>query len=856
MGFLSNCLSTIGRFLRRLAHYLWLLLKVATVLAATVLLGAGLFLGWLSLDADKRLENVAALTSPEKAKLPQPITVYSSDGKLIGSSGAQQRIVVTGDNISPFAKKATVAIEDQRFYQHHGIDFQAIARALWVNIRAGGRVQGASTITQQYVRNVYLNFEKTSLRKMREAALALQLEGIWGKKRILDAYLNTVYFANGCYGIEAAARYYFNVKARDLTPAQSASLIAIVKDPSAFEPRAHPDINLQRRNLILDEMFSQGYLTQAQVLVAKRTRLVLRKTGELNKISDANRQLLSLVLTELDKTIDPVDRARGGLRVESSFNMAQIYRARIQLAAVYKGLPANNRPVVASSFLDPRTGRIILLAHSRKKGYFNFSTQAIRQPGSTVKAFTFAALLAKGQRADSPVDNSPLEVKDKNKGTYTLTPSRSVSTVGDALRFSQNPAFWRLYQAAGPKKVLALEKKLGLTKMDSNPAAALGGTRLGTSSLRLASAYGVFAFDGLQKPPHAIVSVRDLLDNLVYRDDYPPRRVIPDEYARQENAALVRVVGEGFPQLKESVTISDSREVAGKTGTTEDNADAWFVGYTPQLAGAVWTGYPKSRQSLQSVAGEAVFGATVPAQNWNEIAAALLKNKPVLKFPRPRNVQLVPRVVDFSLAAARARLEMLGFSNISEESKFNEFRPSQRVLSLDPAPGSWVSRNKLIRLVYTINEKPMPSLVGGNYIDLLENEGRFFDLSVRLVASGRPTGTVLQQSILPGTPVTKNQQLAIVLSTKRAPAIIKTEIKKVPYYPSSSELQQLRQEAARQARRETIPDLLGLSLADAQNILESISMRPRATGTGEVQAMDPSPGNRVARGTTVRLIGN
>ena len=164
MGFLSNCLSTIGRFLRRLAHYLWLLLKVATVLAATVLLGAGLFLGWLSLDADKRLENVAALTSPEKAKLPQPITVYSSDGKLIGSSGAQQRIVVTGDNISPFAKKATVAIEDQRFYQHHGIDFQAIARALWVNIRAGGRVQGASTITQQYVRNVYLNFEKTSLR--------------------------------------------------------------------------------------------------------------------------------------------------------------------------------------------------------------------------------------------------------------------------------------------------------------------------------------------------------------------------------------------------------------------------------------------------------------------------------------------------------------------------------------------------------------------------------------------------------------------------------------------------------------------------------------------------------------------
>lgn len=841
----------------RLARFCWLSLKVIAVLVALAILLAGISVAFLAIEADKRLGDVAALTNPSQARLPQPIKVYSAEKRLIGSSGAQQRIIVTGNRISPNMRNATVAIEDQRFYQHQGVDFQAIARALWVNARSGASMQGASTITQQYVRNVYLNFEKTNIRKAREAALALQLEGVWSKRRILDSYLNTVYFANGCYGVEAAARYYFGVTAAELTPAQSALLAAIVKDPEAYNPRSNPSQAKARRNLVLDEMFAQGYITRRQVVGAKRGNLGLVPPPPGQKISPANRQLLTLTLTELNRTLSEPERARGGLNVYTSYNMAMISRSRDYLSKVYQDLDYKSRPVIATSFLDPRNGRIVVLAHSKKRGFFNYATQAIRQPGSTVKAFTVASLLARGGRLSDPVDNSAVEVKDERRGSYTITPTQGAPTVADAIRFSQNPAFWRLYQKAGPRRVLALEKRLGLNKMDANAAAALGGTKLGASSLQMASAYGTFADDGLRQRPHTIVTVRDFLGNTVWTDKElgSGRRALPDEYARQVNKALVRVVSDGFPQLKESITLSKSREVAGKTGTTEDNADAWFVGYTPQLSGAVWTGYPTSRRPLESAAGEAIYGATVPAQTWNKLASEMLRNRPALKFPPPRNVQRVPRVVGFSLQEANRRLALMRFTNVTQITKFDADSPAGRVVLVSPGQGSWVSPKRQIRLTYTINEKPMPTLVGSNYIDLIEGDGRFFNLSVRVVPSAKPTGTILSQSIPPLVPVKKNAALTVTLATKRAPAKIKTKIERVPYTPSGSELSQLRAEARRESKRETIPDIIGLPMAQAQDVLESIGMRTRAVGSGTVESTDPSPGTRVSRGTTITLSG-
>lgn len=843
------------RISKRALTWFWIFLKTLAILAVLACLALSLTIAWLAIEADQKLKNVAALTNPEQAKLPQPIKVFSAEGRFIGSSGAQQRIIVTGRDISQNMRNATIAIEDQRFYQHNGVDFQAIGRALWVNARSGATMQGASTITQQYVRNVYLNFEKTNLRKMREAALALQLEGVWSKRRIIDSYLNTVYFANGCYGVEAAARYYFGVNANQLTPSQSALLAAIVKDPEGYNPRSNPVEAKKRRNLVLDEMFAQGFINRRQVIIAKRGDLGLIKEPLGRRISSANRQLLALTLTELNRTLTPPERARGGLNVRTSFDMRAISYARLYLADVYKDLPKDKRPVIASSFLDPRNGRIVSLASSKRNGFFNFSTQAIRQPGSTVKAFTLASLLYRGSQLSDPVDNSSLEVQNNKGGSYTITPTQGVSTIADALRFSQNPAFWRLYQKAGGKRVLALEKRLGLNQMDSNAAAALGGTKLGASSLQMASAYGTFADDGIRHRPHAIVQVRDILGNLIWSDSRlePGRRALPKEYARQVNKALVRVVSDGFPQLKESISLSKTREIAGKTGTTEDNADAWFVGYTPQLSGAIWTGYPTSRRPLSSAAGEAIYGATVPAQTWNKLAGQLLFNRPALKFPPPSNVQRIPPVIGLSLAEARRRLAMMRFNNIVELVKFDANRPASQVVAVSPQQGSWVSRKRTVKLTYTVNQKPMPNFVGQNYIDFVNEEGKFFTLDIRVEASSQDTGTIIEQSIAPGTAVAKGETLTIVLATKRAPAKIKRE--KVPYVPSDSELAQLRREAERQSRQETVPDLIGLPLAQAQDVLESVGFRTRAYGDGEVETMTPSPGTRLSRGRTITISG-
>lgn len=834
------------------ARWAWRIILALVTMAALLLIGVSV---WVYRKAGQEIRTIPALADPSRAPLPQPISFYSADGVLLGRYSPQQRIVLGANQIPKLMRDATVAIEDQRFYEHRGVDLQALVRAAWVDLRAHSAQQGGSTITMQYARNVYLNFHKTAHRKLQEVALALQLEAQWTKQRILTAYLNTVYYGDGAYGVEAAARDYFGVPARRLTIAQAAMLAGLVQDPVADDPRAHPDAARVRQAQVLDEMFGQGYITRQQLLEAKAHPVRIQPQPKARR--PAEPQLEALLRSELDRTLSPVQRARGGLAVTATFRMADIRRARAALKAVYPTLGAK-RPTVAASFVDPRTGRIVVVASNARRGYFDYATQARRQPGSVVKAFTTAKYIEEGGQLADPVDNSPLHVHDQ-RHDYTVTPSHPATTVGEALRFSQNPAFWRLYQKAGPARVLDLERKLGLTNMDDNPAAALGGVRYGTNTLQVAGAFAAIANSGRYIRPHAILRVRDLLGNTIYTDQPQARQVIPAEYDRQVLVGLRGVVEHGFPLLRAHLPLADTRQIAGKTGTTEDNADAWFAGATPQLAGVVWTGYGKRRIPLTNLPGGAVWGSTVPASTWNRLASDLLRGQPVLHFPAPKGLVVLPAMVGHQINQAQAALSARRLVAVQYVGKVAPLATPGIVLSVSRPAGTWVKPDTPLRVVYAVAQRTMPDLVNGTYLDAVRALGDFAPITAKLSPSNQPTGTVLSQSPPAGSLLMAHAPVTLDVATRRAPPI--TKVKKVLYVPSNSELGQLRSQIAqmkaqlaRKQARPVVPDVTGLEPGSAQRVLESLGWRVIERGTGiGIADQRPQPGTPLSTGATVTL---
>lgn len=826
---------------------------------AVLLLAAGMFFGYQKVKSlQLSTKELPVLTHPERTNLPGPVKVFSADGKLLGSTQPQKRIIVNSRMINSNVKKATVAIEDQRFYEHGGIDFQSAARALWIDLRRKGYSQGASTLTMQYVRNVYLNQQKTAERKLKEIALSLQLESIWSKDRILTAYLNTVYYGNGTYGIQAAAKEYFDKDAKDLSLAQAALLVGVPNDPATYDPRIHFDKAWQRARLILDEMFHQNMIDKATWQKAKKHKPKIARPKQGPRIFDP--QLYQAAIEEAKKELPKHVYSRGGFNINLSISQRGQHRAQRILKSVYKGV--GQKPIIAATFVDPATGRIKLMTASKQKGYFDFARQSIRQPGSTVKLFTTLTYLQKGGQLIDRIDNSPLKVKDGNRN-YTIQPTSDVSDVSGALRFSQNPAFWRLFQKAGPKSVLKNEKALGLAGMDANSAASLGGVKYGVTTMQMAGAAGGLANNGSFYKPHVVVNiVNPQTGQTLFSDQESifPKKAVEPEYAKRVNQAAMGVVNQGLPQLKQSVSLAKNRQVAGKTGTTEDNADAWFVGYSPNLSGAVWTGYEKGRRSLRNVGGVQgeVFGATIPAKTWNNIAKGLYSNLSKKNFAKPTGTVEIPSVRGKSQVQAVAILNRYRLSNIELRPVFRPLAKAETVLRVSPKVGSFVSPQTKINVYYQRSERPAPNFVGKNYLSVYRQLGDYIELKPKLVDSDRPTGTILAQYPLAGQPIKAGEELQITLATKRAPAKIIT--KKVEYVPTKSELAQLRRRIQRtQDRNEwientrVVPDLEGLSTVDASQILDSLDLKILFNRSGTITGQTPRSGERVVVGRSIRV---
>ncbi len=585
-----------------------------------------------------------SLSSLRPVAIGQNSFVYAADGSLLGAIPAERnRQPVPLGRMSPYMRKATVAIEDRRFYEHGGIDFEGIARAFWSDIRAGRVVEGGSTITQQLVRNLYISREVTLKRKLKEACLAIKLSRARSKNWILGAYMNQVYYGNHAYGVEAAAQTYFSRHARSLTLKQSALLAGMPQAPSVYDPFTRPAEALARRDAVLRSMANAGYITAEQLGEATADRDLHLKPGKLyTRIREP--YFFSYVRNELIKEYGANTVRSGGLRVSTTIDPRLQAEAR---QAIVDTLYLKEDPAAAIVSINPANGAIrAMTAISRRRGnQFNLAAQARRQAGSTFKTFVLTAAIAEGMNPDStsyvsaPFHYQPDPYSPAwDVATYDHSYLGSTSVTNATLR-SDNTVYAQLTLDVGPEKVADMAHRLGvqssLTTREGAYVPSLGLGSIAVSPLDMASAYSTIAAGGIYSRPMAITKV--VLANGKEDTDAgwgkPVRRRAISDWVAYEVTKI----------LEENMTSGTGtgayfgRPSAGKTGTTDDYADAWFCGFTPNLETTVWVGYPAGEIPMRNVHGISVSGPTFPAQIWRIFMQNALGSSREADFTVPVN---------------------------------------------------------------------------------------------------------------------------------------------------------------------------------------------------------------------------
>jgi penicillin-binding protein 1A len=620
---------------RRRRLVLWL---VGGLACLTVLLAIGGFGGAAAITSQ------CNLSSLQPVAIGQNSFVYAADGSLLGSIPAERnREPVALAHMSPWAAKATVAIEDRRFYQHGGIDPEGILRAVIADIRAGRIVQGGSTITQQLVRNLYIGKERTFRRKLVEACLAVKLSDAWSKDRILQAYMNQVYYGNHAYGIEAAAQTYFSRHAHGLTLRQSALLAGLPQAPTDFDPFHDPAAALGRRNEVLRAMLSSRDITEAQYRRAVSSGSLGLKPGRLyTRIREP--YFFSFVRDQLIAQYGAQTVRSGGLRVYTTIDPRFQHAA---LASIRKTLDRPTDPAAALVSIDPRIGAIramTSLTPGSRRSQFNLVAQARRQAGSTFKTFVLTAAVLQGIDPETTTYvSAPFHYQPDpytpawNVATYDHT-YLGATTIANATLRSDNTVYAQLTLDVGPDKVAEAAHSLGVTTDLSVHGAFVPSMGLGAiavSPLEMASAYATLAAQGVYSEPMAIRKVIFAGGKKDTSSGWgrPHRtRVIPDGVAYEVTKILEQNVLHGT-----GVGAYFGRPAAGKTGTTDNHADAWFCGYTPNLETTVWVGYPRAEIPMTNVHGIAVAGGTFPATIWKLFMESALGSSHVYDFPEPKH---------------------------------------------------------------------------------------------------------------------------------------------------------------------------------------------------------------------------
>ena len=596
------------------------------------------------------------LSSCKKVDKRGNTTIYAADGTLLGRvASSQTRIPTPIARIPKTLQHATVAIEDQRFYEHSGRDDEGIARAVLKNIEAGEAVEGGSTITQQLVRNLCIrNPERTVERKIIEIELAEEYFQRHTRRQILGAYLNVATYGtvegSTAVGVGAAARIYFSKPVSKLNLTESALIAGLPQAPSEYNPILNPAAARERRNQVLRQMAKQGYVSPERARTAQRRGLGL----DVSRGFFEHREpyFFDFVENELIEKYGPRRVRQGGLEVQTTIDLGL---QQVGLEAMRGALPYSTDPAAALVSVDPRNGHVRAMVSSASYGstQFNLAAQGRRQPGSTFKTFVLTTAIKQGIDPYSTYYTSkPLDLDLPYWGHWEVATAdegyQGTVNLQQATVSSDNTVFAQLDLDVGPKSVAQTAKSMGITtKLDGIPAEGIGGLRIGVSPLEMADAYATLAAGGLHRRP---VSIEKVV--------FPNGHVDKPQPPRPERAVSPAVAWEVTRLLRDNITEGTGTAAytgcagqAGKTGTTDEYTDAWFAGYQPNLATAVWVGYPESNEiSMSSVHGRTVFGGTFPAEIWHALYAG--GGVPCEEFTEPEEaIQWAPYYGRFARAA-------------------------------------------------------------------------------------------------------------------------------------------------------------------------------------------------------------
>jgi penicillin-binding protein 1A len=604
---------------------LWFEILVILVLGAGVGIVCGALYQISKILPDERAINAFTPTAAT--------TIYSSDGVRLAVLADQYREPVPLEKIPKHLQNAIVAIEDSRFYEHHGLDFRGVARALWENIRGRDLTQqGASTITQQLARNIYLTQRKTVSRKLKELMLAVQIERTWAKQQILETYLNQIYFGSGAHGVQSAAKTYFGKDVKDLNLAQCALIAGIPQRPNDHSPYRDMARSRRRRDVVLDRMAQLGFITDEKAALAKQQGIKLvaksrpRRSGYFH-----SPYFVTHVVEQLRDMYGDDLLYKGGFRIVTTLNskmQEQAEKALVQGIQQMKFARVSEGAIVC---IDPHSGYIRAMVGGTdfKKDQFNCATQAKRQPGSSFKAFVYTAAIDTGNLSayGSVSAKAPSFRNADGKWWTPRNHSRTVYggkiAVRSAFAQSVNTAAVNALRSVGAEAVSDYAHRLGIkSKLSAYPSLALGASEV--TVLEMASAYGTFATRGLRCEPISIIKIKDR-DGATILENVPrPRRVNVNPATFTAMDGLFRaVVTSGTGSAASRVL-----EARGKTGTSENYTDAWFVGYTPDLATAVWAGNRDNKPMRRG------YGGTICAPIWAAFMAEAVKVNP--KTPRPK----------------------------------------------------------------------------------------------------------------------------------------------------------------------------------------------------------------------------
>ncbi len=750
------------------------------------------------------------------AQRPEVDTViYASNGRTVLAvlRGDESRVLVGTEDIAPIMRQAIVSVEDQRFFDHNGIDVRGVARALWADIKHQSIVEGGSTITQQFVKNAYIRNEKTIARKVREAALAWQLEQRWSKDRILTAYLNTIYFGNGAYGIQQAARSYFKKDARELTLPEAALLAGIPSDPALYDPVTNPRKAEARRRHVLTLMLEQRKITRSDLERAAASPMPQPDDVRLPGTRGKGLYFVNYVKDQLVEKYRAGRVFGGGLRVTTTIDLGLQEKAR---RAIENVLSNPDGPAAALVAMDPRTGAVRAMFGGRnfRESEFNLAAQAERQPGSAFKPIVLSTAMREGISPQTELVSKKVSIDagDRiwNVTNYDHTYLGSV-TLSRALVSSDNTVYAQLTDIVGPKAIVETAHALGISSpLDAYFSIGLGSVAV--NPLEMARAYATIANDGrrvdgaiLGDRPRVVERVERIRSGKIEENTPQPTRVLEEGQAEVLTGILGDVVRFGTGRRAAIPGVG----VAGKTGTTDNYGDAWFVGYTPDLVVAVWVGYPdKLRPMLTEFGGEPVTGGTLPAQIWKRFVESVEKDDASgSSFPAPpylgssgnwvvrrdgtwqldngychetrllayfsghapsRTADCKPNEVSIPLVvgmSAEEAVAQLAAQPLDADIAYVPAKVGQApglVVNQDPRRGGLSANDSVQLWVSKAQYGQLPNFIGSSVADV-NRELRRLKLRVQAVGARGPSGTILRQRPRAGVAVKPGLTVRLVV---------------------------------------------------------------------------------------------